>query len=415
MRKNVSLVVKEGLCFGCGICSDACSRKCITIKHETDGTFPEVDCAQCTQCGVCLQVCAGQGIKIDSMAEALFDKPEVRKSKYMGFYHTCFSGYSTSYEIRYHSASGGCLSQFLIYLIDKQFIDGAVVVGFESDSPMTPRAYIARTAEEILAGRSSKYCSTSYEGVFTQIKKEGGRYALVGLPCQIQSMRKYVSTFKNVEKQIVAFFAIYCSSTRTMRSQDYLLYRYGVKREEVKRFAYRDNGCLGEMVFEGEEGKILKTVPYQKFWIGMRGFFSVPRCSLCIDHFGELADVSFGDIYIGEYRNDHVGVNSIVSRSHYWSELLKQAAMDDYLHLDEINPETVEDSQEYAKRSKKGPGVVAEFRYRQIVGKKNPVYDQPFVVSHVSTKKILIQVLKDHAMRRIGKMPIMWKLIKMIS
>ena len=414
MRKNVSLVVKKGLCFGCGICSDACSRKCITIRHEIDATYPVVNDAQCTQCGLCLQVCAGQGIKIEEKAKALFEKPEVYKSKYMGYYHTCFSGYSTNHEIRYHSASGGCLSQSLIYLLDKKIIDGAVVVGFEGDSPMTPRTYIARITEEIIAGRSSKYCSTSYEGIFTQIKKEGGRYALVGLPCQIQSMRKYVSTFKNVEKQIVAFFAIYCSSTRTMRSQDYLLYRYGVKREDVKRFAYRDNGCLGEMVFEGENGKILKTVPYQKFWIGMRGFFSVPRCSLCIDHFGELADVSFGDIYIGEYKNDHVGVNSIVSRSLYWSELLKQAAMDGYLHLDEISPETVEDSQGYAKRSKKGFGVVATFKYRRLFGLSSPKYDQPFVVMSVSWIETFKHNIKNNAMLWIGRHKWMWWLIKIM-
>ena len=415
MIKNVSSVVNGGLCFGCGVCHDSCSKGCITIKHDKDGTYPVIDNTRCTECGICLQVCAGHKIDIEAKSRELFEHGDTHKSKYMGYYHTCFSGYSSNYDIRYHSASGGCVSQFLIYLLKKKYIDGAVVVGFEKESPMTPKTFIARTPDEILAGRSSKYCSTSYEGILSQIKKEDGKYAVVGLPCHIQSIRKYADIFKTVKNRIVAYFAIYCSSTRTMRSQDYLLYRYGVKREDVKRFAYRDNGCLGEMVFEGDGGLLLKTVPYQKFWIGMRGFFSVPRCSLCIDHFGELADVSFGDIYIGEYRNDHVGVNSIISRSLYWTGMLEDAAKEGYLYIDFVKPELVEDSQGYAKRSKKGKGVVAEFKYRQLVGKKNPEYDQPFVVQHISFKTVLLQIIKDHTMRKIGKMPFLWWLIKKIS
>ncbi len=412
MRKNVSSVVNDGLCFGCGVCHDSCSKGCITIKHDKDGTYPIIDNSKCTECGICLQVCAGHKIDIEANSRELFEHGDTHKSKYMGYYHTCFSGYSTNYDIRYHSASGGCVSQFLIYLLEKNYIDGAVVVGFEKESPMTPKTFIARTPDDILAGRSSKYCSTSYERILSQIKKEDGKYAVVGLPCHIQSIRKYADTFKTVNNRIVAYFAIYCSSTRTMRSQDYLLYRYGIKKEDVKRFAYRDNGCLGEMVFEGDGGNVLKSVPYQKFWIGMRGFFSVPRCSLCIDHFGELADVSFGDIYIDEYRNDHVGVNSIVSRTSYWTNILIQAAADGYLCLEKISARIVENSQGYAKRSKKGKGVVAEFKFREILGKRNPIYDQPFVVDNIFWIDMLFRVLKNHTMLRIGRIPQIWWMIK---
>lgn len=415
MKNNVDKVRNDGLCFGCGVCQDSCAKHCISIDHGIDGTYPIVDNEICIECGLCLKVCAGHGVNLDAKTENLYGKEETKKSKYMGYYHACFSGYSTNFDIRYHSASGGCLSQFLIYLLEKKYIDGAVVVGFDKDSPMTPKTFIARTPDEILAGRSSKYCSTSYEGILTKIRNEDGKFAVVGLPCHIQSIRKYIDTFKTVQNKIVAYFAIYCSSTRTLRSQDYILYRYGVKREDVKRFAYRDNGCLGEMVFEGDGGQVLKTVPYQNFWLGMRGFFNVPRCSLCIDHFGELADVSFGDIYIGEYRNDHVGVNSIISRLPYWTTLLRDAAKEGYLHLDEISHYIVENSQGYAKRCKKGKGVVAEFKYRKIIGKRNPIYDQPFVVDKISYIEMLIVILKNHAMRQIGRIPSFWCIIKKIS
>lgn len=410
MKNNVGREHKAGLCMGCGICHDACAKKCIRIHHGKDINYPIVDEDKCTECGLCLKVCAGRGVDIEARSEALFKEKSEGKDQYVGYYDKCFSGYSTNYGIRYHSASGGCLSQFLIYLLDKKYIDGAVVVGYEETNPMTPHTYIARTKEEVLAGRSSKYCVTSYEGILSEIKKERGKYVMVGLPCQIQSMRKYASTFKKFGELIVGYFAIYCSSNRTMFSQEFLLYRYGVKRKDVVRFAYRDNGCLGEMVFEGKNGEVLKSVPYQTFWIGMRGFFNVPRCSTCIDHFGELADVCFGDIHIGEYINDHVGVNSLVSRSLDWTSKLMQAVNDGYLHLDEIPCSVVRDSQGYAMRQKKGSGVTAAFKLRKLLGKKNPVYDQPFVVPNVGMKDIIKAAIK-YGMRWMGKQKWLWPII----
>ena len=55
----------------------------------------------------------GRGGKLlDKMLNAIdLDR---HKNIYIGRYLKCYSGYSTDYEIRYHSASGGCLSMFLI-------------------------------------------------------------------------------------------------------------------------------------------------------------------------------------------------------------------------------------------------------------------------------------------------------------
>ena len=165
MKTNVSHVVSDGLCMGCGICQDACAKKCIRIHHGKDVNYPVVDMEKCNECGLCLKVCAGHGIDLAARSKELFHEKSDGYDKYLGYYDKCFSGYSTNDDIRFHSASGGCLSQFLIFLLDKKYIDGAVVVGHEDSKPMTPHTFIARSKEEVLAGRSSKYCVTSYEGI----------------------------------------------------------------------------------------------------------------------------------------------------------------------------------------------------------------------------------------------------------
>lgn len=154
MKKNVSLTVSGKLCMGCGVCEDICPQHCITIQKGRLNV-PYVDEYVCVECGLCRKVCAGLGVEIESLAKELFSET-TRYHKMLGHYIKTYKGYSTEYENRFHCASGGCLSQFLIWLLEKGEVDGVVVTGFEKDSPMTPEVYIARNREEVLAGKSSK-------------------------------------------------------------------------------------------------------------------------------------------------------------------------------------------------------------------------------------------------------------------
>ncbi len=413
MKNNVRIIVNQGLCVGCGVCQDVCKHKYITIKHGKDVNIPQIDSEQCIECGLCLKICVGKGIRIGELSKAFFKADDIVYDKYAGYIHTCFAGYSTDYDIRYHSASGGCLSHFLIYLLEKKIISGALVVGFQKTKPMEPVVSIAHTKEEILSSRSSKYCVVSYEGMIEKMLLEKGKYIVVGLPCHIEAFRKYAIIFKKLNDVVIGYFSIYCSSNRTMRSQEYLLYRYGINVAEIGSFAYRDNGCLGRMCFRDKEGKIIRSVPYQDFWMGMKGFFNVPRCSLCIDHYGELADVCFGDIHVGSYREDAIGVNSLCSRSSYWTSLLKHASEDGYLSLKEISIDVLNSSQQYAMRQKKGRGVAAAYKLRSLLRKSNPQYDVPLLA-----KPTIADIFKDaikYLMRFMGRHRMFWCLIKTID
>ena len=71
----------------------------------------------------------------------------------MGHYLKCFVGHSSDFDIRYHCASGGMVSQFLIFLLEKEYIDGAVVTAFNAQAPLLVNSYIARTREEVLMAK----------------------------------------------------------------------------------------------------------------------------------------------------------------------------------------------------------------------------------------------------------------------
>lgn len=412
-KDNVGITVRDGLCMGCGVCGDICPKKCIRIEHESTN-FPIVEESVCIECGKCLKVCSGLGCDIKQRSEMLFNGTQTNENIYIGRYLKCYSGYSTDYEIRYHSASGGSLSQFLIYLLEKKIIDGAVVTGFRKDNPMTPNTYIAKTKNEVLAGRSSKYCVVSYDGIATEINNHPGRYVLVGLPCHIQAFRKLADVNKVIRDSIVGYFPIYCSSNKNMESQKYMLWRYKIDENLLTEFAYRDEGCLGKMFFRDKEGKSIgNPIDFLDFYRGVRAFFNVPRCNVCSDFYGELGDVCFGDLNKDDKDDDPIGINSIVVRSEYWHKMLKKCQEDGCLELKEIDEEKMNEAQTYCTSYKKGEGFYATWNLRKFFGLKNPQYDNlrevhPGMMAYV-------KAVEKYYMYYVGKHRWMWPIIKILD
>ena len=410
-KENIRITVKGGLCMGCGVCEDICPKHCITIQ-KGKLNVPTVNEDACVDCGLCRKVCAGKGIEIEERSKSLFEvTPHYHQM--FGHYIKTYKGYSTEYENRFHCASGGCLSQFLIWLLEKGEIDGAVVTGYEKDSPMTPKVYIARNREEVLAGKSSKYCVVTMNGIAKEIHNTPGRYVVVGLPCHIHAFRKYCSVDKKVGERIVGFFSIFCSGNKNMDSQRYLLWRYNINKKEVAEFAYRDNGCLGSMFFRDDKGNTINNpIPYLSYFSGLRSFFSVPRCYVCSDFFGELADIGFGDLNDGGSNDDPIGINSLITRSSRWDSLLMQCAKEGLLYLNEID-----DSQMiYANRFclvKKGRSQYAARNLRKLARLDNPSFDNLIQVK--PSAKAYASYIIAAIMRFIGRHRVMWPVIKLLD
>lgn len=412
---NVSKVVDKGLCTSCGICAGACKKNCISFLYGHERNTPIVDETVCINCGLCYDVCPGKGIQLNHLSENLFGgETGINKDLYTGYYQSCYVGHSTDGKIRMHSATGGMVTQFLIWLLEKNYIDGAVVVRYRHDNPFEPEPIIATTKEEIWESRSSKYVILSMDKVAAQISNiHGKRIVVVGLPCQIQGWRQLAKRNETVRNAIVGYFAIYCSVNKTKHSMSYYPWRYKVDPKNVGHFAFRDDGCMGFMKFSDKEGKEIRKIPYLSFWFGTHSFFINPRCLLCIDQLGELADVSFGDIHIKPYSDDLIGTNSIVSRSNGWDRLLHECKAEGFIMLEEIPIGTLVQSQTYTKTFKKGAGVKTNFILRGLIGKSNPVYDYYFP-GRIGLQNILTEIGKV-IMRTIGRHRSLWFVIKLLD
>jgi coenzyme F420 hydrogenase subunit beta len=201
LTKNISSIIKDQLCTGCGTCIALCPNKAISLSIDMNkGIYvPRIDDKKCNACGFCYKICPGHEIKFKQLNYAIFGKKP--KNILLGNYIGCYAGYATDYCIRYNGSSGGLVTTLLINLLKKREIDGALVTRMSKDRPLEAESFIARTPEEIYEGRGSKYCPVPANLALKDIieAKDSERFAVVGLPCQICGIRsaEYVNKKMN--------------------------------------------------------------------------------------------------------------------------------------------------------------------------------------------------------------------------
>lgn len=427
---NVTYTLRHNLCLGCGICESACPSKAINIIVNKGRFIPQVDETKCKNdkgCHRCHDVCPGLGVNLQRIAKEQFADEQTKTDKWVGHYLKCFTGHSNDEDIRYHCASGGMVSQFLIFLLEKGYIDGAVVTAFDPKNELLVRSYIAHNREEVLQAKSSKYAPVSLHGMAQAIKQENGtKYVIVGLPCHIQGFRKLEAIDRKLREKVIGHFAIYCSSGRTFYLTEHVFKERGIRKEDLIYFAYRDEGCLGSLVAKQQRGirvansnsetalykedEVYKE-RFQSYYHPLRSFFIPRRCLFCIDHYGELGDVCFGDIHIKPYMDDKIGVNSLVVRKQEWLDLLEEAQSEGFITLDEIPVETLNASQQMAgkKKGRNERFIVLNKR----LGRVMPEYDVP--LPDKTGLKTVLDYLQNRAQQFLGRHKSLWWLVSKLK
>ena len=371
---NITFTTSKNLCLGCGLCADACPTKSIKILPINGEYRPVVDNSTCNNskgCHKCSMVCPGVGIALNEIGKNKFGSAEESKNhKLIGYYIKAYSGYALDYSTRFHGASGGLLSAFIAFLLDKGYVSAAVVAENDLSQPFLNKTVLIHDAKDLYKARSSKYCPVTFEGIVKQIKEETGKVVIVGLPCAIQGFRKYEKIDSKFREKVFGLFGLFCSCGRSFNLTEFVFKQKGIDKTKLNYFQYRDEGCLGSLVAKTD---VVYKEEFQNYYHPLRSFFIPNRCQFCIDHYSELADLSFGDIHYGKYKEDKVGINSLVVRNEAFDSLLQKAVNDGYIHLENLSEEELVKCQASAKKKKGRVGGVMKFA--KSIGLSIPEYD----------------------------------------
>lgn len=410
--QSIQYVFQNALCTGCGTCAGVCPVSAIEIKKQSRIYLPEIDYSKCkykTGCNLCYELCPGHSVDLKKMSVNLF--PNTEEDIYIGRFTQCYTGYATDFDIRYHSASGGLITQLLIFLLENNAINGAVVTCMSKNYPLEPEVFIATKKEEVIQASSSKYCPVPLNIALKEIRNRKGKFAVVGLPCHIHGFRKAEARFTDLKNKIHLYLGIFCSSNSNFQATEYLLRNYMIDRNSIKSLSYRDEGWFGNLVVRLKNNKI-KRYPFRNYYSKLRSFFIPERCTLCVDHCAELADISFGDIYIPEYWSDKIGTSSIITRSYRGESVIALTTKKGYIATEKISKELIIKSQ-WGSLQRKKYHTTMRISLFKLFGRDYPHYDyvKPCITFRNQVRCFFSSIIL-YAEISIGKRKYLWWIIK---
>lgn len=174
MKDNISIVKN---CCGCRACEQACPKKCISMKYDSEGFLvPVINDSVCINCGKCLKSCA----------QHLFDfKNEVLET---------YAALHNDKNILMSSTSGGAMTAITSVVIKN---GGAVFGTYLDTEDWKVKFTDVENSDELARFRGSKYVQSdtlaSYSRVSSYLSK-GKKVAFVGTPCQVAGLYKYLDS-----------------------------------------------------------------------------------------------------------------------------------------------------------------------------------------------------------------------------
>lgn len=297
--------------------------------------------------------------------------PSANKNGLLGSFLGCYYGHSTDARELFISASGGLATALAKFALETRFVDGVVVVWMSSAKPLEPRVGIAHNAKELELAAQSKYCPVPLNIAINSLLREEGRFAIVGLPCHIQGMRRAERLIGALRAKIVLHIGLLCGHTVNFIGTEFLLQRFGIAKENVASLNYRE-GLHNGMTVKLKNGNRLR-IPLDYYWghFFSPNFFTPMRCTLCADFSNEFADLSLGDAWLPELLRNGRKESMIITRTKIGEQLIHRAQEEKKVVIHEISSRNIVRSSRNSILFKK-KGLMARIRLLKILNLKVP-------------------------------------------
>jgi coenzyme F420 hydrogenase subunit beta len=290
-------VVTSGLCTGCSACVVACpydvlgydDSKGLYRPFHVDEAGGFDDCTHGERgCTLCTRACPrfrDWETEIDSF---LFGR-ERRDDELFGLHEDVVLARASDQELNERGQDGGLVSAMLIWALENDVIDAALVSYLEGDGRSWKAVPgVARSREDILASSGSRYTYSANPLAYGDAIAGGAeRIALVGMGCQ-SSAPPVMSARRagKVARRFVLTVGLLCSKTFDDAIFSELFEeRYGLRREEMVKMNIK--GVFQIWMRDGS----YHEVPLKEAHAWTR-----EGCKLCPDFAAEHADISAGGI-----------------------------------------------------------------------------------------------------------------------
>lgn len=381
-------VMQSELCNRCGSCVGLSQGKIIFDNREGKYLPKQVADIDDQLGGRLWKACAGKEFNFPEYNKIFYPESPYYH-EYIGSYQSISIGYAIDNEVRRNSASGGILSAILIYLLEKNKIDGVVTLRMSQEKPWLSEPFIARTKEEVMEAAQSKYTISSVNEILPEMENFSGELAFVGIPPQVQSIRKLQKIDDSSVKNIKYLFGPFYGNTLYFSSIKSFLKTYGEKDfTNIKKLYFRYGEWPGNMRIQMQSGRVIEL---KKFHANYLIPFHVLKNSLyCTDFTNEFTDISGGDAWAPVYEERGKGFSMIIARSKTGKEILDEMVKDGRISADQITEEEAIKMHSHGYDFKKR-GSFIRISFRKLSGKQIP--DFGYKIGGFGLSRYLMEVV----------------------
>lgn len=331
-------VIDTGLCTHCGTCAGLSNSSIAMVRGERGPLpIPQRD-APPELPELALHTCPGLGINYPELFHWLFES--LPENWLIGVVRGMFLGYSLIPRIRRAGSSGGVITQSLLYLLNKNLIDGAIVLKHGEPEPWLSTPIIAQSVEQIEAAAQSVYVPIPTNTILAEIDSFSGRLAYVGLPDQVAAIRRLQYLGHSGARKIEYIIGPYVGTLMYLESiRSYLRSHNEMTMDGVKELRYREGEWPGYLQIKLKNGSILRE---KKFYYNyLIPFYLSASSLLSVDFTNELTDISVGDAWNPQLEKKGEGFSVILARTQQGLQLINNMKDDGLLALTDTSPETV--------------------------------------------------------------------------
>lgn len=308
-------VIKPGYCVSCGGCEAVCPVYVISIEQ----LIPKL-VGGCISCGACVDVCLRYKQRVE--------QPTYLQDK-MGTILEIYTGKTKDKDIHSRSQNGGVVTTLLLTAMKKEAIDSALLTSHITDL-LSPVPILALSELDVRKSSKSKYTLNPALIKLTAIKlSQKNKVATVGLPCHNETLANIIS-MKNLgaDFRVKYKIGLFCmSSYNPTGFRDIIKNNLGLSGPDLTK----TDCARGKFFFEHSDG----TTDIK---IKECGGAKAEGCKYCQDFSAEFADISVGNIGVGD------DSNIILVRTVAGKELLDLALNENILDLKKIEKDKWEET-----------------------------------------------------------------------